>query len=291
MSGLNGAPGSAIPTGIRVRFAHASVQAVADLVGADILHIKGPGLAPERNPGRAVSTDADVLVRPAHVRRLVDGLVEHGWRLWCDFDEGSAFEHAASFHHRSFGMLDIHQNFPGLHRDPTRSFEALWVDREVRLIAERPCAAPGPIGEHLVLLLHAARTPGKGLDVENHWHRLPASTRHQVRRAAADLGASVGLAIALREVDVDEPTSDPEVLLWRAMLHESDRLGTWRARWALTRGMGARLRLLRRAGRVNRFVLGQRLGRPPTRADVRREWWRRAGSGITSVLTGRGRGR
>ena len=271
---------AAIPVSVLARFAHASVQAVADRVGADVLHIKGPSVDPALNPGRGEGSDADVLVRPAHVRRLVEGLLEHDWVMWCDFDEGSAFEHAASFHHLSFGMLDVHQNFPGLHRDPAASFEQLWQERVLRDIARRPCWAPGPVGEHLILLLHAARSPGKGTDVQNHWHRLPDTERARVQALADALGAGLGLEIA---ISGRVPEGHAETDLWRAMLGQSDQLTTWRARWATTHGLVARGRLLRRAVRVNRFVLGERLGHVPSRAEVRREWWRRTGAGLRAV--------
>jgi hypothetical protein len=273
-------PPAEIPVSVLARFAHASVDAVAELVGADVLHIKGASVDPALNPLRPPGTDADVLVRPAHVRRLVEGLQRFGWVMWCDFDEGSAFEHAASFHHDAFGMLDVHQNFPGLHRDPAASFAALWADRVVRSIAGRPCPAPGPTGEHLVLLLHAARSPGKAIDVDNHWVRLPADEQEQVRTLAERLGAGLGLTIA---VTGEVPEGHAESDLWRTMLGQADPLTTWRARWATTHGLAARARLVHRAVRVNRFVLGERLGRVPTRADVRREWWRRTGAGLRAA--------
>jgi len=271
-----------LPTSVLVRFAHASVQAVADRVGADVLHIKGVSVDPSANPGRPAGTDADVLVRPAHVRRLMRGLVDHDWLLWCDFDEGSLFEHAASLHHDSYGMLDVHQNFPGFHHDPARAFETLWQSRVARDIGGVTCPAPGLLGEHLLLLLHAARSPGKTLDVDNHWTRLSPAERDEVRLLADHLGAGVGLALAIGEEDRVRHSSELE--LWHLMRDNSDRLGEWRARWRNTSGVVPRVRLLVRATRVNRFDLGQRLGRPPTKADLRRDWWRRARAGGRSVL-------
>ena len=70
-----------VPVAIRVQFAHASVEIVARSCGADVLHIKGPAVDPEANPGRRPGTDADVLVRPQHVRALVEGLAAAGWSI------------------------------------------------------------------------------------------------------------------------------------------------------------------------------------------------------------------
>lgn len=263
-----------------VRFAHASAQWVADSVGVDVVHIKGPSLDPELNPGRPQSWDADVMVRPSQVDTLMDGLQQAGWSLWCDFEEGSLFEHAASFHSERYGMLDVHQNFPGLHRHPEEAFEALWQGRVRRSIGGIECWVPGPTQEHLIMLLHAARTPGRTLDVDNHWNRLDAQDRSAVEALAVELGAEVGLRVATRGLD---RVSSPEADLWRHMLDNSDRLGEWQARWRNTDGFRARAKLLWRAAHVNRFTLEQRLGTKPTRADVMREWLRRAGAGLASV--------
>ncbi|MFV0405606.1 MAG: nucleotidyltransferase family protein [Propioniciclava sp.] len=264
----------------RIRFAHTSAQVVSDRVDADVLHIKGASLDPDLNPGRQPSTDADILVRPAHVRRLIQGLTKAGWVMWCDFDEGSLFEHAASFHHEQHGMLDVHQNFPGMHRQPEHAFETLWTDQVLREISGFLCPAPGPTGEHLILLLHAARTPGKQLDVQNHWTNVSDTERAAIEQLAADVGARVGLAAALGELD---SIDDPEVALWRLSLDNSDRLGEWVARWRTTRGLRPRMAMLRRATRVNRFQLGQSLGHPPTRSEVWRAWWQRAGLGVAAA--------
>lgn len=91
-----------IPLGARVRLAHGIVQQLADQCGAQILHIKGPALHPtlrEPTDGVRASTDADILVRPAHVGRLVRTLTAHGWETVTDFTTGSAFEHAANLWH------------------------------------------------------------------------------------------------------------------------------------------------------------------------------------------------
>ncbi len=277
-----------VPTLISIQFGHASVQCLADRVGADVLHIKGAAVHPGRNPGRSYGTDADVLVRPEHVRRFVAALGEARWSLYCDFDEGSLFEHAASFSHPSYGMLDVHQAFPGLHADPRAAFERLWADRETRPLASVECAVLGRLGERLILLLHAARSPGRSLDVTNQWRTLDDAERAELRAYADELGAQVGLALAIGEED--RFSGDPELELWRRMRDGGDRLGEWVARFRATPGTAARLRLAARAVRVNRFVLAERLGHRPTSQEVRREWWRRSGRGVAAAW-GRLRGR
>ena len=68
--------------------------------------------------------------------------------------------------------------------------------------------------------------------------------------------------------------------MWRSHQDEDERLGEWMARWRDTDGVRARLRLVRRAVRFHRFVLGERLGHPPTGAEVRREWFSPLGRGL-----------
>ena len=60
-------------------------------------------------------------------------------------------------------------------------------------------------------------------------------------------------------------------------------MGEWMARWRDTDGVRARLRLVRRAVRVHRFVPGERFGHPPTGAEVRREWFSPLGRGLDSA--------
>src|SRR6188474_529338 len=106
-----------MPPAVGIRFAHAALQVLAEENGIDLLHIKGPAvdhsLLEAREPvagdveiadeARLVvsraSIDADVLVRPAHVDRLFDVVHRHGWTTKYRFEDGSAFEHAATLVH------------------------------------------------------------------------------------------------------------------------------------------------------------------------------------------------
>lgn len=277
MVDAEGAPqsgGAAVPLGILTQFGHASAEFVARDVGADVLHIKGAAVDPSTNPLRPSGTDADVLVRPAHVRRFMTGLASAGWVLWCDFDEGSRFEHAASLHHPVYGMLDVHQNFPGIHTAAERNFDTLWSRRVTRNVAGIACPVLDGLGERLVLVLHAARTSPSHIDLENHWHRLSDAERAELIAFADEMGARVGLAVATGRAD--EVRGDPELPLWELSGHgDGHRVAEWVARWRTAPTARARVRLVTRAVRVNRFVLAQRLGRPPTRAEVRAEWFRR----------------
>ena len=92
-----------IPIGIRAHLAHAALQVLAQDAGVDILHIKGPAVHPSIGRALTHSTDADVLVRPEQVKLYVKALLDHGWRHNTSFETGSAFEHAATFFHPTWG--------------------------------------------------------------------------------------------------------------------------------------------------------------------------------------------
>src|SRR6187200_1631590 len=113
----------------RVRLAHAAVQALAEQHGIDLLHVKGPALDASLSRPDRPSSDADVLVRPAQVEAFTAHLRAHGWRLVTDFASGSAFEHAANYHHGHWGYVDVHRVFPGITLEPDEAFELLWSER------------------------------------------------------------------------------------------------------------------------------------------------------------------
>ena len=97
--------------GDRIRLAHAALQATADGVGADVLHIKGYASMPGLYRVDRVSTDADVLVRPEHLQRFLGALREHRHRPRppgrVGEDDGhlpQLFQHAI-LHHQRCGHL------------------------------------------------------------------------------------------------------------------------------------------------------------------------------------------
>ena len=164
-----------MPVDVGIRFAHASLQVIADDNGIDLLHIKGPAVDdsllearspdPERDgtddpaseavPRRSI--DADVLVRPRHVDRLFDAMHRHGWTMKYAFEDGSAFEHAATMVHPVLAPVDVHRRFPGIDADADAAFESLWSDRHTVLLAGMPCVVPSVTAQRLVLILHATR--------------------------------------------------------------------------------------------------------------------------------------
>ena len=295
-----------IPVGLRVHLAHATVQAIADEGGVDLLHIKGPAVAPELLPYRAealdngtesgrrqarMSTDADVLVRLAHVDAFMAGLAQHHWQIVTRFATGSAFEHAASLWHTQLGYVDVHRRFPGIRLDAEEAFARLWEERQTVEIAHRPIATPSVDAQRFILLLHAAR--GGGLthpDARRLWTEADEAARASSAELAARFDAEVAFAAATGRIA--DYAGDPTADIWRIFASGANptRLDEWRARFRATRGPVPRLRLAARALLVNTDHLGMELGRPPTRAEVVAEYLNRARHGVTEVtgLAGRG---
>lgn len=290
---------AAIPVRMRVHLAHAVVQSLADTCGADILHIKGPAVDPSLLPRRSVvddagqpteaplpraSTDADVLVRPAHVKSLFAACESHGWRVVTRFTTGSAFEHASTLWHEQLGYLDLHRHFPGVRLEAAEAFDVLWADRTVTLIAHRRCHVPSVEAQRLLLVLHGARSGAEhNPDLMRIWGEADPAAQAQLRAQASRLQAEVAFAAATG--DLDAFADDPTYALWKHFSHwgNADRLAEWKARIQAQPTLRGRARVLAQLFVVNTDHLAMGLGRPPTRRELAQEYARRAWAGTTGL--------
>ncbi len=267
-----------VPTSVRVHLAHAVVQAVADECGADILHVKGPAIDPRVSDRPRSSTDADVLVRPAHVAAYLTALQRRGWDVRAHFDTGSAFEHAASLWHDRLGWVDVHRHFPGIELDPGEAFEVLWQDSAPATIAHRPCRVPSLDAQRLVLLIHAARSL-RPLDVAAAWSTGRDGTLALARRLRAEV------ALAAATGHLDDYADHPSYELWRHFsTGDVSRLAEWRARLKAAPTRRAAVRLVFKALAVNTDHLAMRLGRRPSVREVAGEYVLRARRGLREGL-------
>lgn len=272
-----------IPLVVRTRLAHATLQAVADDCGADILHIKGAAvdasLRPKREDSLAgasaeeratprVSADADILVRPAHLKRFLAALNRCGWRMLLNFDTGGGGDHSAVFWHEELCEADVHRSFPGIRLRPDLAFERLWVDRETRVIAHRPCTVPSLDAQRLVLLVHAARNRyGKEDDVRYAWTDATGEQKDRVCALARELRAEVALAAATGRLD--EYADRPEYDLWRLWTSsDARRFEFWRARIKAAQGRRERMGVVANPLRLKVDVVKLKLGRKPTLREV-----------------------
>lgn len=288
-----------MPRSVGIRFAHAAVQVLAVEHGIDVLHIKGPAVdesllrlavraaadADGAPPGRLArtSSDADVLVRPSHVSRLMEVMHEHGWTTRYRFEDGSAFEHAATLMHPYLAPLDVHRWFPGVGLDPEAAFDRLWRDRHLATIAGQPCAVPSVTAQRLILMVHAARGGVAGhRDVTRSWVDASDTDRSQVQRLATELRAEVAVAAATGRLD--DFRSHREHALWALLSSgETSRLKLWAARVRAAPTTREAVRTGIRLVLPNPHRLAQALGRPPTARELAAAYARRARLGLVEV--------
>ena len=218
-----------VPVTLRVHLAHATVQAVADDVGAHVLHIKGPALAPalrqapddaasspdaDPRPGRRASVDADILVRPSHMRLLMKALRKRGWKQVTPYLDRGLIEHSTDWYHPELGAIDLHGRFPGIQVAPEDAFDRLWLDRGSQEIAGRTCAVPAVDAQRLILLLHAARDLGnRSGDVQRVWVNASEAERDAVRALSSEVRSEVALAGATG--NLEDYRHRPEYAMWR----------------------------------------------------------------------------
>ncbi|MBO0981005.1 nucleotidyltransferase family protein [Microbacterium sp. SD291] len=269
-----------VPVWALVHLTHAALQRVADEAGVDLLHIKGPAVRTSLRIGVHDSTDADVLVRPAHIDRMTSALEAREWELHTGFDEGSPFEHAANFRHPSWTYADVHRRVPGCLAEDDAVFDLLWRDRETAQIAHQPCQVVSVPAQVALQALHAARSHGH--EKPESWLLCPEEERASVRDLVADLQASTAFAAGIGELA--QHRDAPDYALWSFWSRPGDdRLDEWVGRIRAARGSGRRLSLIRQALHVNRTHLRLRLDREPTGADVAREQVARLRLGVVSL--------
>ena len=204
-----------MPVSLLAHLAHATLQAVAGVSGADVLHIKGPSVDSSlRPPGSRPSMDADILVRPSHLARLQVGLRRYGWVEVVPLRSGGVLHHSTNWFHPQLGQADIHVRFPGIQARPQAAFDLLWAGRSSTEIAHFACVVPNLTAQRLILLLHAARDRAdKASDIHFCWHEASTAERAEVAALARRLDAEVALAAATG--GLERYRDRPEYDLWR----------------------------------------------------------------------------
>lgn len=271
-------PQAQVPVWVRAEFGHAVVQHLADLVGADILHLKGAATDVELRTRPEGGSDADVLVRPAHLDALLGALWAHGWTRYSGFETGSAFEHATTAQHPDFLYADLHRYNPGFDADPGLAFSVLWQAREPRQIAGMPCAVPDRAGRVLVHVLNQARSRQRRWTREQVAALLPDTDLAPFDTLVDRLQAQVGYAAALGELDRHRGART--YALWRSTVTGGSRVQEWLARVRAAESWSAKARIVGRAPLVNIDHLGHRLGHRPSRREVAREFVARPARGL-----------
>ena len=288
-----------MPWSVRLRLTHASIQGLAEDSGIDLLHIKGPavdesllevrqdsGAPTTGQPQLTVprhSADVDVLVRPSHVDRLLAVMHRHGWETAYRFEDGSAFEHAATMTHAFLAPVDVHRRFPGI--DAPGAFERFWADRHMVTIAGLPCSVPSVTAQRLLLIVHAARGGAIGhLDIRRSWGDATDEQRTAVQELAVDAGAEVALAAGTGRLRDYAGSRGYE--LWQALsIGETSQVRLWVARVKAEPTRRAALRAALRLVLPKPRRMEMILGRPPTGREMVIAYWRRGRRGWYEVRT------
>lgn len=283
------AAGVDVPLQVRIGFAHACLQWIADRCGADLLHVKGAALDPTLVPGRGFS-DADVLARPEHVEPLLHELRLHGWELINSFAYGSSFEHSATLRHPDFGLLDLHRIYPGTGPTPEAAFDTLWSGRTTTVLGGVECAVPCRDAQAVLLLLHAARggqDAKAANDVEWVWAGADDASRARILDWVGRLDAALGFSVITGTLD--EHRHDPAYDLWRVASRGGTRMDEWRARVRAARGLRAKLTVASRSVLVNVEHLTIVRGGPVTRREIVAEFFGRPLRGLREQVARRTR--
>jgi hypothetical protein len=280
------------PLAVRIRFAHATIQHLADRCGADVLHIKGVAIDRSIAAANRVGSDADVLVRPGHVGALLSEMGRHGWDVRSTFESGSPFGHAVTLTHEVWGFADVHRHFPGIGASPERAFDRLWSERSVTTIAGVPCPVPSLAAQSLILVLNAARAGGHAqVDLSAAWIGAGETRTDEILALRDELEANVGFAAATGGLEDFHDAREYD--LWRLTVDGGTRREEWMARIRAAPNRREALRVVWRAPQVNVDHLAHRLGRRPTWTDVAREFFARPARGmreeIAALVRRRGR--
>ena len=275
-----------VPLEARIQIGHATLQWVAEAHGIRLLHIKGAALDDRISwPGRT-GNDVDVLVPAADADRMVEALQACGWRLVNSFRYSSAFEHAATLRHDELGWADVHRFFPGINRDADGAFDVLWADRGSITLGGFGCAVPSLPAQILVLVLHAARSPGSGRaprDIASSWGAADVRTKEAVSALVHHLEAEVGFAAGVGGLDAYRDRADYD--LWRVVSQGGTRVAEWRARVKAAPDRRSAMALVLRAPVVNTEHLAMVLGRPPTRREILVEFLARPLRGLREMVS------
>jgi len=270
-----------VPRRVRAAFAHAAVQQAATRIGVRVLHIKGVAVDDDLR-SRGGATDADILVDPEGVGLLLAELTTLGWDRYSDFLTGSPFGHAATMHHPHWGYADLHRFFPGMHQDPQATFEELWAGRQQGEIAGFPCPVPSAAGQVLVLVLNNLRNR-RAVLTDPRVAQVQAEPKAwaQVEALVPRVHADVAFGAAMGRLEEHRGTR--EYWMWKVTTEGGSRSAEWLARVRAEPTLRGRAGLLLRVPLVNTEVLEHQLGRPPTRAEVGREFVHRGRQGAREL--------
>lgn len=277
------APGtSSIPLGVRLQFARAAVQVIAERAGIRLLHIKGDTVDTDIRRSPRGGSDVDVLVDPAAVRAMHRELAMRGWTVYSTFMDGSPFGHAQTYHHPNWGFLDLHRRFPGIRIADRAAFELLWAGHGTHDAVGADCPVPSVDFQVVLLVLNAARDVRRlGGEARQVW--MAQSPRERDRRSALVRALRADAAYAVTMGRLDLCRGRREYLLWKAVSQGGSRGAEWWGRVVAARTPLEAMQTLFRAPLANRSMLAHELGRNPTATELAAATARRFRTGFALV--------
>lgn len=268
----------------RIELCHAALQHLADRHEVDLLHLKGLAFRPRWRSRAGGGSDADVLVRPSHVRRFLRAIEAAGWHRRSRFHTGSPFGHAQTYWHDHLGYADVHRFFPGMAADEG-TFDVLWAGRDETALAAVGCPVPDEPAQALIFMLNETRNGPGPVPAA----RLADLDGTPLGEAVAALVPRVGAQVAHAAATgrLDDVRDRREHDLWRAITTGSGRVEEWRARVKAQPRFGGKVLTVLRAPLVNTEHLTNIRGRRPSPGEIATEFVHRARRAVVEVRAAR----
>lgn len=177
----------------RSMLAHLEAQQCADDVDVRILHFKGPFGVSDFPTRSGTHTDADVLVEHGGVPILVEALMERGWNLYNENEEGLAGHGQVMIHPQRTCTIDLHHYYPALRSNWEASFNKLYEEKIIWPVDSRPPLTVLNRIDHAIVLLLDTLADRIGAEVirsnrnQAVWNALTDDEKAQLRLRARSL--------------------------------------------------------------------------------------------------------
>jgi hypothetical protein len=209
---------------------HALVDRVARDVDARVLFIKGPVLTRQGLRHQHTSVDADVIVDPVALPRLLGALDGLQWKVAVENTSARILPlHSTTLRHPLWACeLDVHDRFPGFLAEPAGVFEALWERRTTVPIAHRDVPCPDELAHGVVAALHWLRDGWSEATREKLDYlvgalepRLDGGARSDLTEFVRRTGSAEPLRPFLDRLGLDVPAGEHDTTLWRIRVASS----------------------------------------------------------------------
>ncbi len=263
-----------VPLKARIVLSHAHLQNLAERKGINLLHVKGYIFGQDTYRDQRTSTDVDVLVRPSQVDAFIEAVLEAGWEVMTSFETGSDFHHAMTIYHPTWGLADIHREFPGLGKKPELTFDRLWAQRRQKNMGGYPCDTTSLQDSRIIVYVHSARSTSiVKPDVQYLDELLSAQEKEALEVRVQELEAELAYAAALGRIDQYQDRKD--YLVWKTASEKTSDLTRWYARVQAAPSLGAKAQTVLDIFRVNRDHLAMELGHEPSKQEIRQKFFSR----------------